>query len=646
MLSRIIESRKDEIIIIDNKINSSISEAQQKLEVLANDFTFNEYMQQLENTGSAYENIMQAELLQLFLQTRLSAEKQFEGIYLITDKSIIGVSVKNNSTINKRLNSSISKDLNKANIVSFIQSYGADNFINHGIHEDKMLILTLNKGEYLVGILDFDNIIGYNDNLFCIYNKQNKLVHKNRSGEKYELIVQKYQEENLGSNNKTFEIDGQRFMTVYYHSNNELFQYVLFMEIDMILDIYKRPILIISVTGILCCMTLGILYVFMSKKIIEPVHRFAKVMDEIQDFSDLGVLDDFKKVNKKYNLKAGIFVFYCLCIIPIMLIIIVSYVSFRDVVIEEAKNSKVHISQLIGRNIEEIGDSYISFAKYIALDLEFQKRMLSRIDSGRAEIGSSLTSPNEWGLYLSKVLLSKGISMKDINYVNFYDKNYELFYSSSDINNNYFSKSEQVLKNMDIYSWNVSDNGRNMILFWRIRYIPQPGYNLKTGSTLGFLEIGIKGFFSTALDLLNSITDSSKFLISKNDYQVITVSGFRNAGQSEMQLGLVDTIEWESMGFKVIGEAESGECALKLFKEKRPDVVMTDIKLPGISGLELLKNISRISPDTEFVILSGYNDFEYAQKAIDLSVFSYILKLNIFNDIEKVFGSVLSSGVN
>lgn len=76
----------------------------------------------------------------------------------------------------------------------------------------------------------------------------------------------------------------------------------------------------------------------------------------------------------------------------------------------------------------------------------------------------------------------------------------------------------------------------------------------------------------------------------------------------------------------VVGTAANGEEALTLFREKRPDVIFTDIKMPVLDGLELLRMVKQESPNTAVVIISSYSEFAYAKEAIVLNAFDYVLK--------------------
>jgi two-component system response regulator YesN len=90
--------------------------------------------------------------------------------------------------------------------------------------------------------------------------------------------------------------------------------------------------------------------------------------------------------------------------------------------------------------------------------------------------------------------------------------------------------------------------------------------------------------------------------------------------------GIKSSISWEHFDMTVVGTAEDGEEALKLFIDQNPEIVITDIKMPFIDGLELIERIKNNSPDTYIIIISGYDQFEYAQKALKMGAFDYILK--------------------
>ncbi len=96
--------------------------------------------------------------------------------------------------------------------------------------------------------------------------------------------------------------------------------------------------------------------------------------------------------------------------------------------------------------------------------------------------------------------------------------------------------------------------------------------------------------------------------------------------EEEIRKGIIKKIKWEELGFCVIGEAENGVEALDIIDKTVPDIVFTDIRMPFMDGIKLAENIKYRFPTTKVIILSGFDDFEYAQVAIKLGVMRYILK--------------------
>ena len=89
---------------------------------------------------------------------------------------------------------------------------------------------------------------------------------------------------------------------------------------------------------------------------------------------------------------------------------------------------------------------------------------------------------------------------------------------------------------------------------------------------------------------------------------------------------IASLIDWNSLGISLIGTAENGLEAYNMILDDYPDIVLTDIKMPGLSGLDLIQRIHEINPDTQFVILSGYGEFKFAQRAMQYGVKHYLLK--------------------
>lgn len=101
---------------------------------------------------------------------------------------------------------------------------------------------------------------------------------------------------------------------------------------------------------------------------------------------------------------------------------------------------------------------------------------------------------------------------------------------------------------------------------------------------------------------------------------------FITEDESIVREGLRDNVPWEKYGFEFVGDAPDGEMALPMIRRLRPDVLITDIKMPFMDGLALSSIVSRELPNTKIIILSGYSDFEYARQAINLQVDQYLLK--------------------
>lgn len=90
--------------------------------------------------------------------------------------------------------------------------------------------------------------------------------------------------------------------------------------------------------------------------------------------------------------------------------------------------------------------------------------------------------------------------------------------------------------------------------------------------------------------------------------------------------GIRDAVDWRGTGFEFCGEAPDGEIALPQIEAQRPDVLITDIKMPFMDGLQLSRLVRERLPATKIVILSGHDEFGYAQEAIKLGVAEYLLK--------------------
>ena len=104
-------------------------------------------------------------------------------------------------------------------------------------------------------------------------------------------------------------------------------------------------------------------------------------------------------------------------------------------------------------------------------------------------------------------------------------------------------------------------------------------------------------------------------------YRIILVDD-----EEEVRKSMIKKLDWEAAGFQVVGDAENGQEALEMIEQLEPDVLMTDIRMPYMDGLELVRRIRQKYPSMKVLIFSGFDDFEYAQQAITLNVTEYILK--------------------
>lgn len=96
--------------------------------------------------------------------------------------------------------------------------------------------------------------------------------------------------------------------------------------------------------------------------------------------------------------------------------------------------------------------------------------------------------------------------------------------------------------------------------------------------------------------------------------------------EEEIRTGISRKIDWAGLGFELVGQAENGADALELAEQLRPDVVLTDIRMPFMDGMELCRRLKQSLPAAKLVVFSGFDDFEYARQAISMNVSEYILK--------------------
>ncbi|NQX64436.1 response regulator [Paenibacillus qinlingensis] len=114
--------------------------------------------------------------------------------------------------------------------------------------------------------------------------------------------------------------------------------------------------------------------------------------------------------------------------------------------------------------------------------------------------------------------------------------------------------------------------------------------------------------------------------------------------EEDVREGVVREINWEAIGFEVVDKAENGKEALEMVERLQPDVVVTDIQMPFMNGLQLAEAIRERFPTIKLIILTGHDEFEYAQRAIKLHIDEYVLKpfsaQELVNALLKVKGHI------
>ena len=107
--------------------------------------------------------------------------------------------------------------------------------------------------------------------------------------------------------------------------------------------------------------------------------------------------------------------------------------------------------------------------------------------------------------------------------------------------------------------------------------------------------------------------------------------------------GIKKSVDWEKNGFELVGEAGDGEMAFPKILKTKPDILITDIRMPFMDGLELATLVKKELSDIKIVVLSGYDDFNYAKQAISIGVEEYILKPVSGENLLKELGKIAES---
>ena len=106
--------------------------------------------------------------------------------------------------------------------------------------------------------------------------------------------------------------------------------------------------------------------------------------------------------------------------------------------------------------------------------------------------------------------------------------------------------------------------------------------------------------------------------------------------------GLFNNIDWEESGFSNVYRASSAEAALDIMNKYRIDVVVTDISMPGMDGIEMCRHIKESWPLCRVIFLSGYRDFDYARRAVEMGVYQYLVKPVRYEDIQQTVEGALA----
>lgn len=105
--------------------------------------------------------------------------------------------------------------------------------------------------------------------------------------------------------------------------------------------------------------------------------------------------------------------------------------------------------------------------------------------------------------------------------------------------------------------------------------------------------------------------------------------------------GLYDIVDWSAFGLEIVGSAENGMDALIAIKESAPEILLTDISMPLMDGLTLIREARKLQPDLKVIILSGYNEFDYIKTGLKLGVENYLLKPINIDELQETLANTI-----
>ncbi|MBP1996519.1 response regulator transcription factor [Paenibacillus eucommiae] len=108
----------------------------------------------------------------------------------------------------------------------------------------------------------------------------------------------------------------------------------------------------------------------------------------------------------------------------------------------------------------------------------------------------------------------------------------------------------------------------------------------------------------------------------------------------EIRTGLCNYFPWDEIGFEVVGQAENGKQALDFVKNNEVDVILSDIEMPVMTGIELAEELQKQKSKIKIIFLSGHRNFEFAQKAVSYGVKSYVVKSTKSSELVNVFKKI------